>query len=227
MGVRLALMAAPSAVRETDPSSLNVARHPGFAAAIPRQSAAPEHRRRAETRIAPSHGPSQRRDRDRRPARGCLRGDLRPGAPPLLHRSLPHRVPPDPDRVAWDRRRGAIPPRLAAAEGLDGHRDRRAGAAAQAGRARTRRTRQPDSDGHGVGADRGHRLADQGPGLVLDRARRTRSTGRSRCSPPTPPPRSAAGARRCGGCAISSRAAKRAPAPVAVAGGNPHATGIP
>ena len=89
---------------------------------------------------------------------------------PALHRPLPHRLPPDPDRADRDRRRRALSHRRAAAAGLDGHDDRR-------GRGPHRLV----EHGRGGRANRipsvtlwelteGPGRADQGPRLLLDRA---------------------------------------------------------
>ncbi len=90
-----------------DASRGSAAPHRGFPADEGRQTGADIESRR--------HGPGQRRDRDRRAAPACLRGDRRPLPAAGLHRPLPHRLPPHPDRADRDRRRRALSRRRAAA----------------------------------------------------------------------------------------------------------------
>src|SRR6185312_654277 len=123
--------------------------------------------RRLESR---RDGSAARRNRDRPPARAGLRHARRPLAPPRVHRSLPLRLPPDPDRGDRRRRWRPLPSPGAAAQGLDGHDDRRARRALPDRRARPGRAGQPHPHPHGLGADRGARLADLRQALLLDRA---------------------------------------------------------
>ena len=163
--------------------------------------------RGAAYRIAPRWARSAPKSRSTSRASGSSR--CSPTSPRArLHRPLPHRLPPDPDRVGRRRRRRPLPGRGAAALGLDGHDDRRAGGALPDRRARPGRARQPHPQPHGLGADRGAGLADRGAVLALDRAG-ARSTAGWSCSAPARSGRSGGWREALRGCATGSSRARR------------------
>ena len=179
---------------------------------------------RRTTRIAPRWVRSVPKSRSTSPASGSSSWSATSRrAPRSPTTSSPTST--SPGSIRRGRRGRAVPRQRAAALGLDGHDDRRAGGAVPSRRARLRRPRQPDPLPHRLGADRR-------PGS-LTRVRVSHWTEPTdpldrvwRCSAAAPSGRSAAGARRCGGCATSSSPSIR-PERIAVAGGNRYATGIP
>ena len=132
-------------------------------------------------------GPVSAEIDDRRPEGGGVRGHFRPRPAPVLHRSLPDRLPPDPDRVLGGRggRPLPLPARRLRSVWMDTviEESRRP---AQDRRARPRRPRQPDPADDRLGGARGPRRPDHGSGSPTGPSLRTRSTRRSRCSPAPP-----------------------------------------